>query len=315
MKRVLKIVGMILGILLLIILSFVSYIQFADIPKGEVQQIDLKVDVTPERVANGQRIAAMLCVQCHSNNEGKLVGKLLEDLPKEFGEIYSMNITQDKEKGIGNWTDGELYYFLRTGVRKDGRFSPPYMPKFLNMADEDLKDIIAWLRSDAVTVQPLAEEAPASKPSFLTKMLCRVAFPPAAFPYPKAEIRRPDTTSKLKLGEYVVNGLAGCFACHSKDFKTNNDLDPTKSVGYCGGGNPMLNMKGEVVVSSNITFDETGIAAYSEDDFLQAVKYGRKKSGEMVRYPMFPFTGLTDEEVKAAYAFLQSIPKINNKVN
>lgn len=315
MKRFLKIAGIILGIILLVVLSFASYIQFSDIPDGEKKAVEMKVELSPERIANGQRIANMLCVQCHSDEQGKLTGKLLKDLPKEFGEIYSMNITQDKEKGIGTWTDGELYYFLRTGVRKDGKFSPPYMPKFLTMADDDLKDIIAWLRSDAYGVQATSEEAPASKPSFLTKLLCRVAFPPSAFPYPKAEIKKPDTTSLVKLGEYVLNGLTGCYACHSKDFKTNNDLEPAKSAGYCGGGNPMLNLQGEVVVSSNITFDETGIGNYSEDDFIQAVKYGKKKSGEMVRYPMFPHTGLTDQEVKAIYAYLKTIPQINNKVN
>ena len=89
-----------------------------------------------------------------------------------------------------------------------------------------------------------------------------------------------------------------------------NELEPTKSEGYCGGGNPMLNMKGEVVYSTNITFDETGIANYTEDEFLQAVKYGKKKNGEMLRYPMVPHTQLTDTEVKAIYAYLKTIPKL-----
>lgn len=124
-------------------------------------------------------------------------------------------------------------------------------------------------------------------------------------PIPCSLIASFDTNNLVALDEYIVNKQFACFACHSKDFKTMNELEPTKSEGYCGGGNPMLNMKGEVVYSTNITFDETGIANYTDDEFLQAVKYGKKNNGEMVRYPMAPHTQLTDTEVKAIYAYLK----------
>ncbi|HLP33520.1 MAG TPA: cytochrome c, partial [Bacteroidia bacterium] len=217
------------------------------------------------------------------------------------------------EAGIGKWTDGELYVLLRTGLKPDGKYLPPYMPKFPLVADEDLKDIIAWLRSDGYALQAAENEAPDSEPSFVTKLLCRVAFKP--LPIPEQEIKRPDTNDLVALGKYIVDGQIACFACHSKDFKTMNVLEPTKSEGYCGGGNPLLNLNGEIVPSSNITMDkETGIGNYTEEQFINAVKYNKKTDGTLLRYPMVPHSALTDYEVKAIFAYLKTVPVISNKV-
>lgn len=307
MKKLLKIVGVTIGLLLLTLVSILAYINFKSPSVYEVPTKEILVEVSPERVANGQKIASMLCIQCHSNDNNQLTGKLMKDVPKEFGDICSKNITQHPEQGIGKWTDGQLYVMLRTGIKPNGQ-TGLFMPKFPLMADEDIKDIIAWLRSDASCLKPVEEEAPASQPSLLGKFLRDFVFKPT--PMPTQEISRPDSSNLVAVGEYVVNRKIACYACHSKDFKTINELEPTKSEGYCGGGNPMLNLQGEVVVSSNITFDKNGIGGYTEEEFIQAVKYGKKKNGEQVRYPMIPHTQLSDNEVKGVFAYLKTIPQL-----
>ncbi len=313
MKKVLKILGIILGIVILIIAIGASYIHFSGIPTYAEPQIpDIKVEVTQERVAKGEKIASMLCIHCHSDDNNRLVGKKVNDVPEAFGTIYSSNITKDTEKGIGNWTDGEIIYFLRTGLRKDGSYAPPYMPKFPLVSDEDLKSIVAWLRSDVHAVQAATEEPPISEPSFLVKFLSRVAFKP--LPYPEKEIENPDTTDVLAWGKYLANGQYGCFSCHSADFKTNNELEPEKSAGFYGGGNPLLDMQGNIVKSLNITPHETGIGNWTEEDFIIAMLMGKRKNGKQFRYPMMPYTKLTDNELKAIYAYLKTIPAIDNEV-
>ena len=162
----------------------------------------------------------MLCVNCHSDPKtGKLTGTQMLDAPTEFGKIFSANITQDKTHGIGDWTDAELMYLLRTGIKKDGKYAPPYMAKLPTMADEDIEAIIAFLRSDDPLVAADATEDFPTEPSLLTKFLCMVAFKP--LPMPKQEIILPDTTDKIALGKYLAHNLE-CFSCHSADFKTNN---------------------------------------------------------------------------------------------
>jgi mono/diheme cytochrome c family protein len=313
MKKVIKIIGVVLGVIVLLIAGFVLYIQIDGIPSYEVRKIDLKVEVTPERVVQGQKIASMECIACHAGNDGKLTGRHLIELPKEFGEVYSRNITNDAEKGIGTWTDGEIYYLLRTGIKRDGQYLPPYMAKFPSASDEDLYSVIAWLRSDNYAVQATKEEAPESTPSFLVKFLSHVAFKP--LPFPENPIPLPDTTNVLEHGKYLANSVYSCYPCHSADFKTLNVMEPEKSGGFYGGGNKMPNMEGKIIVTSNLTFDETGIGAYSEDEFIQAVKYGKKRNGEPTRYPMFPHTQFTDNEAKAIYAYLKTVPKIKNDIS
>lgn len=289
------------------------YIGMSDIPSYEVKEIKFQVKSTPESIEKGKKLAAMLCANCHMNTETrKLTGKRMLDAPPEFGEIYSPNITQDKEYGIGNWTDGELLYLLRTGIKKNGQYSPPYMAKLPSMADEDINAIVSFLKSDNFMVIPDATPDMASDPSFLTKILCRVAFKP--FPMPLEKIELPDTNNKVKLGKYLAHNL-DCFSCHSADFKTNDFLNPTLSKGYFAGGNKPLDLRGRIMLTSNLTPDvETGIGSWTKDEFLNAVKYGQKKGGNALQYPMMPYTQLSDVEAEAIFEYLQTIPAIKNKV-
>lgn len=309
MKKLLKIFGITIGVILVFILLFAAYIQIDGIPKYDVQKIDLKVEITPERVAQGQKIASMECIACHAAEDGKLSGRHLKEITI-FGTLYSRNITGDIEKGIGSWTDGEILYLLRTGVKRDGQYVPPYMPKFCSASDEDLYSVIAWLRSDKVL--PSSEEPPESEPSFLAKFLSHVAFKP--LPYPETVIPQPDTSNVVEHGRYLANSVYGCYPCHSGDFTKMSETEPEKSAGFYGGGNIMAGLKGEMVTTANLTFDETGIAAYTAEEFTQAVKYNKKRDGTILRYPMFPHNQLTDKEAVAIYEYLKTVPKLNHKI-
>ena len=96
MKLFFKILGSLLLLVVLIVGGFLAKVQITGIPSYKTQKVDLKVEVTPERVERGKIIANMLCKQCHLDvTTGKLTGHLLEDVPPEFGAAYSRNITHD----------------------------------------------------------------------------------------------------------------------------------------------------------------------------------------------------------------------------
>jgi mono/diheme cytochrome c family protein len=291
-----------------------AFIGFRDVPSyDDIPVPDYHVDVTPARVERGKKLASMLCVHCHADPKtGVLTGTRMLDAPAEFGVINSQNITQDRTYGIGTYTDGELLRLLRTGIKKNGQYSPPYMAKLPHMADEDINAVIAFLRSDDPLVAPKALMDTPCEPSFLTKFLCMVAFKP--LPMPEKSIPLPDTTNKVQLGKYLVHNL-DCFTCHSADFKKMDVLHPENSLGYLGGGNKTLNMEGQEIVTLNITPDkETGIGNWTEEEFVTALKYGIKKNQPALRYPMMPFTQLTDYEAQAIYAYLFTVPPIHNKI-
>ncbi|SNT28079.1 Cytochrome c [Ekhidna lutea] len=313
MKKVLKILGLGLAAIVVILIVTLVVINSSDIPSYEVETIAFEHKSSPEAIARGKKLSQMLCANCHMDmSTRKLTGKRMKDVPAEFGEIFSQNITQDETYGIGTWTDGELVYLLRTGIKRDGQYAPPYMAKLPHMADEDINAIIAFLRSDDRMVQAEQKADIPPKPSLLTKILCKVAFKP--FPMPEETIPLPDTANTIELGKYLAHNL-DCYSCHSADFKSNNYLDPPLSTGYFAGGNPTLDMEGRVKVTPNLTPDqETGIGSWSKEKFIQAVRFGQKEGEQALTYPMMPYIQLTEYEVGAIYDYLMTIPAINNKV-
>src|SRR5438270_351845 len=66
-----------------------------------------------------------------------------------YGTVFSSNITPDRQTGIGGWTDEQIITAIRLGRRPNGeRLLPvhPY-PVFNGMAEEDLRAIVAFLRT------------------------------------------------------------------------------------------------------------------------------------------------------------------------
>lgn len=313
MKRFLKILLKTLLVLLLIAGAFAAFIHFRGIPYYEIEKIEFTHTSSAESIARGQKLATMLCAGCHLNADTQqLSGKRMMDAPPEFGVIYSANITSDDEYGIGKYTDAELKYLLRTGIKRNGQYAPPYMAKLPHMADDDINAIISFLRSDDKMVKASKTPTKPCEPSFLTKFLCFVEFKP--LPLPKEKINLPDTTNEVELGKYLAHNL-DCFTCHSSDFKKMNIMEPEKSLGYFAGGNKPLNMEGQVMVTPNLTFDkETGIGNWSKEKFVKAVREGIVEGQNALRYPMYPYSMLTEYEAGSIYEFLKTVPQIKNKV-
>jgi mono/diheme cytochrome c family protein len=314
MRRALKIVAVALATIAVAVGGFLLYVQLDGIPRYSVEKVAFRADPTPERVERGKKLANLLCANCHQDpTTRQLTGRHMADAPEQFGVIYAPNITRHPTKGIGTWTDGELAYLLRTGLKRDGRYAPPYMVKLPHLADEDLASIIAFLRSDDEMVAPSDRDPPGvTQPSFLTKVLSHTVF--KKLPYPDRPITAPPLTDRVAHGKYLVSALE-CYGCHSADFKTMNIADPEKSVGFMGGGNPLLDLRRQPIPSANITPDqETGIGRWSEHDFVTAIRTGFRPDRTLIRYPMPVIPDLSGEEAGALYAYLRTVPAIRNSV-
>jgi len=313
MKKAVKFVGYAILAIAVIVGGIAAYVAIIGIPSYSPGHVTLQVNVTPEKVEHGRKYMTLLCATCHMDpTTGRLTGKRIVDMPAQFGSAYSKNITQDRVHGIGNWTDGEIAFFLRTGIDRRGQYVPPWMPKFPHMSDDDLESVIAFLRSNDPLVAAVPVAPPGvSHPSFLAKLLSYVVFKP--LPYPQARITAPPTSDKVAYGRYL-SSVIGCYGCHSADFKTMNELEPEKSAGYMGGGNAMPDQAGQIVPTANITFDETGINRWTEADFTRAVRTGVTPSRTVLAYPMVPMPELTETDTAALYAYLRTVPKISHRV-
>jgi len=311
MKKTFKVLGYVLGSLIAILLLVAAYIQFSPMPTYEVQAPDLKITPDSTLIAEGRRIVMTTCVSCHRGADRKLSGQQWSH-DEVFGTLWSANLTQHPTAGIGEYTDGELAFTIRTGIKRNGHFAGPFMVMPL-IADEDIAAVIAFLRSDAEEVQPSEQRQPPTALGFLGKMLYKVIFKPV--PYASEAITAPPPTDKIAWGRYLATGKWECYRCHSAAFETNNDLKPEKSAGYFGGGNPMEDPAHNRAVSANITPDpETGIGKWTEAQFGEAVRFGKRPDGTPLSPLMPPMTALTDSEVSALWAYLQTVPPVKNAV-
>jgi len=314
MRRALKIAGVVVAVLVGVLGAGALYIECSGIPHYAVGHVSLHVTPSPERIERGKKLASLLCVDCHLDpRTGRLTGRRMFDVPKKFGVVFSTNITRDPVKGIGAWTDGEIAYLVRTGVARDGQYTPPWMVKLPHMSDDDLQAVIAYLRSDDPLVAPMAVDPPGqSDPSFLTKLLCRFAF--RALPYPRQPVVAPPITDRVAHGRYLIAAL-DCYGCHSASFEKTDIMEPERSKGYLGGGNEVIDPRGRTIYSSNITPDDaTGIGRWTEADLARALREGFRPDGAPLRAPMAPMPQLTDDEVVAIYAYLRTVPAIRNHV-
>lgn len=110
----------------------------------------------------------------------------------------------------------------------------------------------------------------------------------------------------VERGRYLANA-ADCGSCHTVP---GNDHP-------FSGGRPIETPFG-VLVSPNITPDrETGIGAWSDEEFEAAVRNGRRRDGKRL-YPAMPFpyfARMTPQDVKDVRAYLSTIEPLRNPVS
>src|SRR5215813_11819427 len=105
----------------------------------------------------------LTCGNCHTPkgangdiSERAFSGGLSWDEPPF--KVTAPNITQDKETGIGNYTDAELKEVLRKGIKRNSVPVAMIMPSgfYEIMTDGDLDAVIAYLH----TLKPIKNSVP-----------------------------------------------------------------------------------------------------------------------------------------------------------
>ena len=147
--------------------------------------------------------------------------------------------------------------------------------------------------------------------------------------------------SQVKWGEHLV-AICGCTDCHTP--KKMGPMGPEPDTSLFLSGHPaqmppvaidrkMAESKGIVATNlltawvgpwgisyaANLTSDETGIGTWQESNFITAIRKGLFKGIEGAR-PLLPpmpwqqYRNMTDDELKAIFAYLKSTKPIKNIV-
>ena len=321
-KKILRLFGLLLAVLLLLIAGMAGYILFF-LPNVK-KAANLSIETSPARIKRGEYLAnhVMACMSCHSDRNwnkpgapmvagtlGKGGGKFDNDSLGFFGDLYFPNITPFS---LGSWTDGEIFRAITTGVDKNGKALSPIMPyEFYGRADaEDIKSIIAYLRS----LPPIANTIPDKEVPLLFRVLNNLAPKEAAF------TSRPSGKDTVAYGKYLST-VASCIACHSP-FNGPGGID----LDHAFSGGPPFTMRGGRVTPINLTPDrETGIGLWTREIFLN--KFRRYRDSSFLNQPIDPkkdftsimpwanFAGMKDEDLSAIYTYLRTLPPVHHKTD
>ena len=317
MKRTGKMIIYVVLFLFILFGSALSYVKFGLPAVGEAP--DLKVELTQVRLERGRYLAnhVTLCVDCHSKRDwvkfsGPVLpgtfgggGEIFDESMGFPGVVYSPNITSFNLK---NWTDGELFRVITTGVTKDGKALINIMPysAYSKMDRKDIYAIIAYIRTLS-PIETTVEERRLNFPlNFMVNTIPK-----------KANLQPiPAESDTLKYGAYMVNAGA-CVDCHTKQAQGENIIGMEFA-----GGREFASPAGNIY-SANITADkETGIGSWSREQFISKFKmyaedYTPQPLAKGQAQTVMPWTmygQLKEKDLAAMYAYLQTIKPITNEV-
>ncbi|MEO8140603.1 MAG: cytochrome c [Gemmatimonadota bacterium] len=218
------------------------------------------------------------CQECHGRN---LSGQVYLDLP--LGKIVAPNLTRGRG-GVGSTFRVEDWdHAIRFGVRPDHVPLLPVMPfrLFNHLSDQDAGDLIAYLRG----APPVDHELPATTirmPGYILITFADMhrfngdrSVPPAVGPPP----------GTAEQGAYLAATI--CVDCHGDHLQGGKHPAPDAPPG------PTLAAAAYWPLPAFATALRTGMAP------------GNRRLNEWM--PAFRLQYLSDEEIQALYAYLQSL--------
>jgi mono/diheme cytochrome c family protein len=253
-------------------------------------------------VARGAYLARIGdCEFCHTAPNGKpFAGG--RAIATAFGVIYSINITPDRDTGIGQWSEQDFYKAMHTGISRDGSHLYPAFPYpwFTKVTRADVDAIKAYLD----TVTPVAQD---DKPNRLPWVLRwrEELFGWNALFFDEGEYKNDAAQSaQWNRGAYLVQGLAHCGACHTPD----NWLGGTKHSDAFEGGSAGLHWAAPGL-GVNI---RDGVGGWSAAQIVEYLRTGANaksaSAGPMSDVVMNSTQYLSDADLNAIAFFLKNRP-------
>lgn len=303
-------------LLVLAVAAAAAYVASRQNLKFDAPYPEIAASTDSAVVARGEYLLGAVadCAACHGDPARRdslmagahvpLSGGFHWEIPP--GKFYARNITPDSATGIGALSDAAIARALRHGVGHDGRALLPFM-EMQGLSDEDLVAVISYLRRQ----EPVRHLVPAHEYTLLGKVVraTLLANPvgPSGTP-PKVSPRG----ATVENGRYLADAVALCWACH-----TQRDMVSGKLVGPRYGGATGFTEASDpahVWAPPNLTKDPgTGVLGrMNEEQFVARFRAGRLIAGSPM--PWEHFSRMTDDDLRAIYRFLETLPPVKNDV-
>jgi mono/diheme cytochrome c family protein len=285
--------GVVFGLLILAMLGLYGMGQMRLNKKYEIPVQMVSIPSDAESLAEGKRIFQYRgCEACHGEN---LQGLVYMDNPA-LGQVITPNLTSGKG-GIGaQRTDEDLIRAIKHGVRPDG--TPLlFMPstEFYFLSDADLGMVLAYIRTRSVP--PVDNEMQPSKLSstgFIAMNIIKtITFLPAEIiPHNETPPPAPEPGVTAEYGEYLS---LSCKVCH----------------GLTLSGGEIPGFPVEWPAPPNLTSGKgSRLPTWGEEGFIVIMhtgeKHGRRINSNYMPWKSYRY--MTDDELRAVYTYLMSLP-------
>lgn len=256
--------------------------------------VDLVALANERAVARGKHLLESRygCAECHGKNLGG--GTMIDD--PAMGAFLGPNLTTGKGSIAADYTMADWDRAVRHGVRRDG--TPLVMPSqdFVGMADQELSDIVAYIR----TLPPVDNAVPAVTIGPVgTMLLATGKMVPSAATHPGHDAAHPElppaTTATAEFGSHLAKV---CTGCHRADL----------SGGPVIGGDPAW------PAARNLTTHEEGLKGWTYEQFVAALRDAKRPDGTPIQKPMSdiaPYAkNMSDTELQALWAYISTVPAV-----
>jgi mono/diheme cytochrome c family protein len=289
-KKTLKIIGIIFGILVLFIAGFymkASYAVQQRLDKKYAFKIE-KLDIKPDSamIAEGERLTRIKgCRDCHADDLG---GKMFTDDPL-MGTLAARNLTTGKGGLPADFNTDDWVRVLKHGVNRDST-SLFVMPshKYATLTASDMSALIAYCSQLPAIDRTFPEPRVGPLARVLTD-LDQIPLLPAEFiDHTKPMVREIKAEVSVTYGKYLS---ASCTGCHGENLQGGNAMGPGAPVppNISSTGNP---------------------GKWTDEQFMATMRTGKTPEGKLLdaRYMPWPMTkSYTDVEMKALKMYLKSL--------
>ena len=242
-------------------------------------------------IARGKHLveARYVCVNCHGYN---FAGGTMIDDPM-IGTLLGPNLTGGQGGKVSGYRIADWDLAVRHGILPDGRASAMPSQDFKKMTDQELSDIIAYVRSlpKVDRVVPGLKLGPLGKVLIATGKL-ELSVRQIRDHHAMHADRAPQTEPTVVFGQHVAQV---CVGCHRVDF----------------AGGPIPGAPPGWAPAANLTPHAEGVKGWTYEQFLTAMREGRRPNGTPVKAPMnemLPYTkAMTDVELKAMWLYLSGV--------
>jgi mono/diheme cytochrome c family protein len=243
----------------------------------------------------------LTCQNCHTPKGERGAPVFERDLSSGLSwdeppfKVTASNVTQDKETGIGNWSNADIEKALRKGERPNGVRLAAIMPSdfYEIMTQSDMSAVIAYLK----TVKPVKQTFP--------DPVYRIALPRHIPQGAEKPFSDADMADKVKKGFYLVT-IGHCMECHTPLGPKGREFETS----YGKGGFEFTGPWGKSVSANITSHKEKGIGAWSDTEIKRAITDGVRKDGTRLKPPMgYEFyKNMTDGDLDAIVAYLRTVP-------